>query len=146
MSKDNVVQFPTSNETLDAENKVKVSTDREETLKKAFAARDQMMRSMVNDMMSLSVQLAAMNKLLTSRLGISQEEMAEAVKTEIGDVYKSMEILNTEGTDARAKLEKAKEVDVLFSPHFDALHVIDLDEALDDDGKVALAREYGLVR
>lgn len=145
MSTDNVVKFPVPNEVLDVENKAKVATDKEETLKKAFAARDQMLRSMVNDMMSFSVQLAALNKIVAEKLGVSNEEMSEAVRAEIKDVYTSMEILNVEGSDARTKLEKAKEAGVIFSPHFDALHVIDLDGSLDDDGKVALAREFELV-
>lgn len=142
-NEDNVVDFATKQKALNEENSLKLLKDFEETVRKAFSVRDHMLRTVCNDVMSLNVNIAAALRILVTELGIPKKVVGQAVKTELEEVNKTIQIMEEKKT-LRERLEAAQEANLLDSMHFDGLHMID-ESDLSEDEKVALAKEFGLI-
>lgn len=139
---DNVVEFP-SQQKLNEDHTGSISKALEETVKKGFMARDQVLRTLCNDIMSVNVNIAAAMRVLTEQLGVSKTDIALAVKKEIENVGKAITILDGDKT-LRERLEAAREADLLESPHFDAITMID-QSGISEEEKISLAREFKLI-
>lgn len=152
---DNVVQFKSKAqkeaEALDTDFNDKRFNDMLGTVQKAFAARDEdikkafayfndVTRAMVSDIMNILVNNMAVMDILKDKCGVTDDDLRAAIAKHHEQLGKVNEVMKMNGT-TREKFIKAKELGILFSPHFDAVGILSDDTEMTDAEKQELLAE-----